>query len=242
MAALRTRMETATTSAQRLRELDVSALAAMHDAAAEVVACTQELAQAGLNPVTAVLDGAAVVEEWAHYPSSDDVLDPSTRAQYYYHAHGAGERAPGEHGHFHTFLRRQDAGALRDAPAGAITHLIGISMDRYGRPLRLFTTNRWVTGEDWREADDLIPMLDCFSVDVAQPHRALNRWLTALIGLFRPNIIDLVRARDRVLARWRPENDCDVYEDRALHVISQAPVDLVGQIRAIEERLGQLSP
>jgi len=235
-------METATTFAERLRELDFSALAAMHRAAAEVVACTQDLAHAGLNPVTAVLDGAAVVEEWAHYPSSDDVLDPSTRAQYYYHAHGVGERAPGEHGHFHTFLGRQDPGALRQAPPGALTHLIGISMDRYGRPLRLFTTNRWVTGEDWRQADDVIPMLDRFSVDVAQPHRALNRWLTALMRLFRPNIVDLIRARDRVLARRHPCAGCDVHEDRALHVISEAPVDLVGQIRTIEELAGKSSP
>lgn len=228
-------METTTPATQRLHELDASAIAGMYEAAAEVVVCTQELANQGLNPVTAVLDGAAMVEEWAHYPSSSDVVDPSTGAQYYYHAHAAEERAPGEHGHFHTFLRPADPQAPEKGSSAAFTHLIGISMDRYGRPVRLFTTNRWVTGEDWGEADDVIPLLDRFCVGIVPPNQVLNRWLSALIRLFRPNIVDLVRARDRALAHWRQRVGGDVHEDRTLQVLSEAQIDLVGRIRAIEE-------
>ncbi len=228
-------MQTATTCAEALRELDAPAFAAMCDAAFEVVAATRELAHEGLNPVTAVLHGAAVVEEWVHYPQPDDVRDPATGAQYYYHAHAAAERVAGEHGHFHTFLRPQGMPAARDDSTDAFTHLIGLSMDRHGRPFRLFTTNRWVTGEEWHDADQIIPMLEGFVVDGAQPCRALNRWLTAMVRLFRPGIVALIRARDTALAAAPRSTHCRVHEDRALHVISEAPIDLAGQIRAIDE-------
>lgn len=216
----------------------------MYDAASEVVVCTRLLAEAGQNPVTAVLGDAAVVEEWAHYPSADDVYDPSTHAQYYYHAHNAKERIAGEHGHFHTFLRPGGRADLTDpSPSNSpkknrsesLAHLVGISMDRYGQPFRLFTTNRWVTGETWHEADDVLRMLEWFSIDIEQPSRLLNRWLTSLIRLFRPQIKDLVRARDGALAHHQKVHlERDVYEDRTLHVVTETEIDLIGQIRAIE--------
>ncbi|MEE8172364.1 MAG: hypothetical protein V3T62_05480, partial [Alphaproteobacteria bacterium] len=42
-------------------------------------------------------------------------------------------------------------------PSGddALSHIIGISMDAKGMPIRLFTTNRWVTGEAWYKARDV---------------------------------------------------------------------------------------
>lgn len=235
-------MQTATACIEALRELDTSAFAAIYDAAAEVAASTRELAEHGLNPVTAVLDGAGVVEEWVHYPLPDDIHDPATGAEYYYHAHEAAARAAGEHGHFHTFLRPVHATGSGQRSPDAFTHLIGISMDRHGRPFRLFTTNRWVTGEEWRRADEIIPMLDRFVVDVARPRHALNRWLTAMVRLFRPTIVELIRARDNMLATAPRHDGLDLHEDRALHVISEANIDLVGQIRAIDELARGSSP
>ncbi len=81
---------------------------------------------------------------------------------------------------------------------------IGISTDATGRPIRLFTTNRWVTGEIWHDADSVIGMLERFDITVAAPARELNRWLSALLRLFRPQIVELVRRarrNDRALAR-----------------------------------------
>lgn len=247
-------MGVTTTSTDRLCNLGRDDLAEMYDAAVEVVTCTRSLAEAGKNPVTAALDGAPVVEEWAHYPAATDIHDPSTHAQYYYHAHSAEERVPNEHGHFHTFLRWGRPGltsssssrpepAHETAQSEAVTHIVAISMDCYGSPFRLFTTNRWVTGESWHEADDVIQMLSRFSVDIAEPSRPLNRWLTALLRLFRPQIAELIRARDSHLAQRRGlRSVSDVYEDRTLHVITETHIDVLDQIRSIEALLSRGAP
>ena len=36
-----------------------------------------------------------------------------------------------------------------------ISHLIAISMNHAGFPIRLFTTNRWITADNWYKADDI---------------------------------------------------------------------------------------
>lgn len=205
-------------------------LAMMAEAGAEAVDCMRVLARTGDNLVGEVLDGHGVFTEWEHYPPGD-VYDPDTGAQYYYHAHAADERAPDEHGHFHTFLRADGAKA-------APTHLIGISMDRHGVPFRLFTTNRWVTAEAWRPAEEVIALLDDFILDLAKPSWPVNRWLTAMLRLFRPQVEDLLLERDRALADWQARHpEALVFEDRRLHVVSEAAVSLQAQLRAVQEAL-----
>jgi Domain of unknown function (DUF6969) len=217
--------------ALHLRNLRHSELRGLHDAAAEAIECAARLADAGKNPVTEVLGGARIVEEWAHFPAGD-VVDPATQSQFYYHAHVAAERVAGEHGHFHTF------GRADGAQADALTHLIGISTDASGRLIRLFTTNRWVTGEVWHDADSVIRLLERFDITVAAPSRELNRWVSAVVRLFRPQIVDLVRARDATIVRWRAAHPGrDVFEDRELQVTSEMPVDFLAQVRAVEAAL-----
>jgi len=229
----------------RLSALHPDRLAAMYAAAAEATASLAALAKAGFNPVTAALDGACAIEEWQHFPPGD-ARDPGTNSQYYYHAHAASERIEGEHGHFHTFVRakrilstpqRQPAVGGCDAPVdeAAVTHLIGISTDASGRLIRLFTTNRWVTGEAWYDAATVIAMLDHFDMTVRQPRYALNRWITAVVAMFRPQIEDLLRARDVHLMRLAAEKPGrSALEDRALHITSQTQVDFLAQIGTIE--------
>ncbi len=199
----------------RLAQLGRDRLAAMYDAAAEATARLAALADIGLNPVTAALAGAAAVEEWRHYPESD-VIDAATDSQFYYHAHAVSERVENEHGHFHTFVRASRAcpqlqpanwaeGTSPDA-AAAVTHLLGISTDARGRVIRLFTTNRWVTGEVWYDAAAVIRMLDRFDMRTEQPSCDLNRWVTAVIAMFRPQAEDLIRARDARLAQFAAEH------------------------------------
>ena len=110
------------------------------------------------------------------------------------HAH----RGAAEHGHFHTFLRAggmpdgvvpaQAEAASESWPAGdeAISHLIAVSMDAWGEPIGLFACNRWVTGESWYAAEDVIRMLDRFEIDHAWPSWPANRWLGAMLRLYRP--------------------------------------------------------
>jgi Domain of unknown function (DUF6969) len=230
---------------RRLRQLQREELLAMYDAAAEATECAAALAERGANPVTEALAGATVVEEWMHFPPGD-MIDPATHSQFYYHAHAAEERAAGEHGHFHTFLspRKIDPAltpaAVADLPdasddAAWTMHLVGISTDASGRIIRLFTTNRWVTGEVWFDADSVISLLDRFAMTTDKPSQHLNRWVSAVTRMFKPQIEDLIRARDAEVEHfWRAHPGSNVFEDRALQVTSEMPVDVPAQIRAIE--------
>jgi Domain of unknown function (DUF6969) len=229
----------------RLRQLPRDELLAMYDAAAEATECAVQLAQSGTNPVTEVLGGAGTVEEWQHFPP-DDITDPATHSLFYYHSHAAAERVAGEHGHFHTFVRPKEiepalkpaAQSQQSEDAGGIAHLVGISTDASGRLIRLFTTNRWVTGEVWYGAEAMIGLLERFDITVETPSAALNRWVKGIVRMFRPQIADLIRARDAAVANFaRAHPGDDVYEDRALQVTSEIDVDFLAQIRAIEAAL-----
>ena len=226
------------------------------------------LAASGANVVSEALGSPQGFYEWQHYPAAD-VYDPQTHAQYYYHAHPADQRAAGEHGHFHAFLRPRGmpAGvrplmlpelAIPDAPAqprgpvppparqpnqgegnDKISHLVAISMDARGLPIRLFTTNRWVTGETWYGAEDVARMLDRFAIGTAEPSRPLNDWITAMFVLFRPQMRALLAARDAAIMQWRRRHrgKIHVFEDRRLEVTSAADVDIEDQVRRVEAAL-----
>jgi len=216
--------------AQHLRGLPRPELLAMYAAAAEATACLAAMAGRGTNPATEAISGAAVVEEWAHFPHSD-VVDPATHSRYYYHAHSADERVPGEHGHFHTFVRTMDSAGSADA----IAHLVGISTDASGGLMRLFTVNRWVTDETWSDADVVCSLLDRFDLTSIESSHDLNRWVQAIMRMFRPQIEHLIQTRDTTVAAFRDAHpDEDVLENRALRVTSEMPVDFLAQIRAIE--------
>ncbi len=186
-----------------LADLPTERLEDMAAAGAEVLEVYRLLRKSGDNVVGEVLRGQGEFYEWDHFPKGD-VYDPETHSQYYYHAHPA-ELRGGEHGHFHTFLRPKGMpSTIAPAPLAdyappegdndALSHLIAISMDQYGYPIRLFSTNRWVTGEVWYAADDVIAMLDHFHMDLAYPSLPANIWITAMLRLFRPDIEELVRA------------------------------------------------
>lgn len=232
----------------QLSALSRAELWTMHEAGAEVLACQRVLAKTGDTVVGELLRGQGIFYEWTHYPAGD-VYDSETHSQYYYHAHPESERTPDEHGHFHTFLRPLGMPpGIRPAPVpdvtppatqnDAISHLVGIAMDRAGLPIRLFTTNRWITGETWYAAEDVVRMLDHFAVEHARPSWPTNRWITAMIRLFRPQIAWLLRRRDQTVAErqaaWPRRN---VLEDRDLAVTSELDIDIPEQIYAIEQAL-----
>jgi hypothetical protein len=222
---------------------DRPALEAMRTAGDEIAECTRVLKKAGLNPVGEVLKGQGQFVKLGHYPKGD-VFDRETQSQYYYHAHRAGE-----HGHFHCFLRAagMPEGVApvpevegRDWPRGekALAHLVAVSMDRYGTPIRLFTTNQWVTGETWYPGPDIARMLPHFAIDHAYPSWPTNRWLTAMLRLFRPQIEALVAARDAALAAHREAHpDTDPFADRRLETLSETAIDVEAQRAAVRTAL-----
>jgi hypothetical protein len=97
-----------------------------------------------------------------------------------------------------------------------VVHLVAIAIDWRGEPVRLFTTNRWVTGETWYCADDVIRMLDRFQVSGDMPSVVLNRWVGAMVRLFQPEIAVLLRNRDKTVTEWRWRRRNNIFEDPRL--------------------------
>jgi len=96
-----------------LNELPRESLQAMLDAGREVLEWRRILAKTGDNVVGCVLKHEGPFYVLDHYPKGD-VYDPESHGQWYYHAHDKSER-PGEHGHFHTFMR---GGGMPEGVAG----------------------------------------------------------------------------------------------------------------------------
>ncbi|MDF2114022.1 hypothetical protein PY365_00425 [Roseiarcaceae bacterium H3SJ34-1] len=217
-------------------------LSRMATAAEAVVDCMRELHEGGSNLVVEALRGSEEFVEWEHYPF-DDVRDPDTHSQFYFHAHAPDDRERPDYAHFHTFMgaRGMPPGVVpaeldgsRD-DAAAMSHLVAISMTPTGMPERLFTTNRWVTAETWYCAGDVIAMLDGFAVGGV---RSLDRWITSMLVLFRPQIVRLLHERDAVVDRWRATYPgIDVFEDRRLEITSSTDISLEAHIAWLDARL-----
>ena len=232
-------------------------LQAMVAAGSEVLKIQQDLAAKRSNLVAELLRGEEDFFEQQHYPSGD-VFDPQTGAQYYYHAHRNDGR---EHGHFHIFQRPQFLGEHFEPakyvktgvgrcspkqkigehwPRGdkALAHIVGVAMDHYGQPIRLFTVNRWVTDETWFAARDVIAMLERFELRHTWPSSPVNRWLNGLLRLFQPEITDLIRRRDdAVEARGRANPRGDALEDRSLEVIASIDISVERRLRQLRRSL-----
>lgn len=231
----------------QLAELSKETLEAMLVSGEKIQNCyrlLQKNEQYG-NIVREVLKEQGTFYELEHYPKGD-VHDSDSHSQYFYHAHRG---IDGENGHFHTFLRAKGMDGTPEPapysgdekwPAGddALSHLIAISMDPKGYPIGLFSTNRWVTGETWYKAEDVINMLDNFNMDMLYPSWPVNIWITETMRLFRPQIEELLIARDASVASWHEQHpDQDVYEDRKLEVTSDYLIDVDMQIAAVNAEL-----
>lgn len=108
---------------------------------------------------------------WKHRPNGDTV---SNGYLYYYHSH-----RKSEHGHFHIFVANEKT----------FSHLIAISISEQGKPLALFTTNKWVTGETSITKKELLTALENFHLEESTP---LNTYLNALIHSYSPHIAHLI--------------------------------------------------
>ncbi len=226
-----------------LRELSVGELETMAQAGEKILECYRVLEKSGSNMVAEMLSGQGTFYEFDHYPDGD-VYDSETHSQFYYHSHR--ER---EHGHFHTFLREKgmpkDCRPVKQSEANfmkerddKLSHIIAISMNRAGFPIGLFTTNRWITADNWYKANDVIKMLDRFEMDLASPSWPVNIWLTAMLRLFQPQIMDLVRERDATVGDWQnthPENDA--FEDRGCGITSARKISVAAQIKRVNQPL-----
>ena len=229
-----------------------------HDREKEAAALLRECRAAFAARRTSALAeivGAGDPVEWRHYPDGE-VYDPSSHAQYFFHRHPSRPDAAGEAGHFHLFLRGDgmpveiaplvltefavpnaplppQSAPLKRGARDEVCHLVAIAVDARGEPIRLFTTNRWVTGETWYRADDVIRMLARFTVRADRPSALVNRWLGALVQLFEVDIAGLLRHRDDVIIQRRWRWRTNVFEDPRLEIASSIDIDLDARLRAV---------
>ncbi len=249
------------------REREVTAAATLHECRTALATRGSTVIREAIGDD--VDDQGAAIADWRHYPAGEVYDPTSHIQYFYHRHPAASDlprAAAVEHGHFHLFLRgdgiptgiaplllpenavafdpshaplpRQSAPIKRGA-RDEVCHLVAIAVDDRGEPIRLFTTNRWVTGETWYRGDDVIRMLDRFRLQTDYPSALLNRWLVALVLLFQPEIATLLGDRDRkiVKQRWRWHN---VLEDPRLEITSTREIDLASRLAAIEA--GQPDP
>lgn len=180
----------------------------------------------GFDPV-AMLAGRGTPAPHRHYPAGD-VYDMASHAQFYWHSHRVGEQ-----GHIHLFQRPRGMPAGIGAPlvptgeADAPCHIIAVSVGTGGRPERLFTTNRWVTGEAWYPAEAVKLMAARLRLSYGGRYGAACRWVAGLAAFYLPLIEALLDERDAAVAeRLRSYPGRDVLEDQRLEILSWRDVDL----------------
>lgn len=205
--------------------LDDQELALAADAANEVLHWQTILAKTGHGIVTEFLRGVDELQTDQLYPE-DTVEDKETGCQYYFHAHSD---RPQEYGHFHTYVMESGLPKAVRAQAPASMgehnnkwrthcHLVGISVASNGIPTELFTLNHWSSQEAKFALDDLPTILDRFDVTHAIPSYPVNRWITAVLKMYRPVILDLFEQRSAFLDQLEkdeptvPAMDNDKYD------------------------------
>ena len=180
------------------------------------------------------------VHFWHHYPDND-ARDAVTRSRWYYHVHPPGDRDPSEHGHFHLFLHRTqidgDAEPVAMPAAGEeaeahVTHVAGLSIDTNGIPMKWFVTNRWITDEFLYPAEVMISHLPAYNVDSTGEDGLVNRFVTAMVALYREELAGLLRQRDACQAELVEECGMAAYES-GNDVLAAIPIDLDAKIESL---------
>jgi len=212
-----------------LAELEVDSFDEVAKAAETVILIHEALANEGISLLGELFRerGEAPIEVWAHYPA-DDCRDPKSGAMFYYHAHDAAAWNRDEHGHFHLFASRGETDGF--------SHVMAISMSPYGIPKALFATNGWVTDEVMLPANELLELLgEGWEIARARPSWLVAQWLMAMMTLLRPHVAALLQRRDQMLG-WTSEGytSRNVMEDRAMHILSELPLDLMDVLEAIQ--------
>ncbi len=216
-----------------LQRLDRPELERAQAAASALVDCLCAFVDAGDFPLSAVVGRGETPRTWHAYQAEDASMLDGARGvlHYYYHSHDTPGMTAEEHGHFHLFAQLGNDATGKPCYA----HLAAIGVDARGMPQRLFTTNRWVTDETWLPAETLIALAENIANTADTGARTVERWLRAQLGVFAPQIAELLRHRDRRMgARLAGGRRPGLFEDRRMHVISQCHVSVEQQLTVFE--------
>lgn len=190
-------------------------------AAQEITSIQTRYANKGMTLSEAALCGAKEFIEWNHYPAND-LVDEVSGYEFYYHAHSADEMHDGEHGHFHLFKRC----------GHDFHHLIGIALNQQGLPVRLFTTNQWVTGEKFVSAKSVVAELRDFDMAIKGRMGPIARWISAFTKLYFVEMEFLISGRDQKIAELEITlGDLKtVLDSRNYHVLTESKIDLFDRL------------
>lgn len=218
----------------RVRLPKATARADLH--ARRIVRVYESLAKSGSHLLARIVGGKAP-KQWAHYPD-DDAIDVKMRFQWYYHSHSPADR-PGaiEHGHIHLFARTDARRTFIKGNVEAVflkrlasedsesktRHLLAIGLSPVGVPVSLFTTNRWVTGDQLLSSESSLRLLQSISLDTG--NEAIDQLIASLIHLYQSKLISLFRMRDRTLFA-RARRGPGALDDESVEVLSEIPIDL----------------
>lgn len=173
------------------------------------------------NPVLQVIEKNFPIEQEKKYPESLLQFN-STGWRAYYHCHAnkkdINHLFEAEHGHFHIFLR------LTEHPE-TWTHVVALSIDDMGQPLRWFMVNHWVTGEVWLAAPLLSEKLR--DIPFTKQSTLLEQWLLSMVALFKDEITGLLTWRDQVL----DVNGAEEYrQDRQYYLLAEQAINLQNKL------------
>ncbi len=105
-------------------------------------------------------------------------------------------------------------------------HLVSIALTAQGIPFKLFTANRWVTGDHWCTAAETTDLAREFRINGVGP-QLVGDWINSMFSLYREHIAALLSARDAQVATLASEHKSmnDALDDRTAEVLSAVDID-----------------
>ncbi len=199
------------------------------------------LTSCGKNILHYILQDQSHFLKNKHYPTGERI-DFQNGGQYFYHCHRENYTTE-EHGHFHCFLRRTAIPKYikpfhypqkPSKESQQMTHLIAISINRIGQPIRLFTINHWLSHEVAYHSRYIANLTRRFKLDIQENlyWRNLDKWIEGVIQIFLPQIIWLHQQKASQI-NLLTKNHENIFANRKIEELSSIPIDLVKQIEWI---------
>lgn len=198
----------------------------MQVAAAEsLFKCLVAMGEQNSNPVLQLFDSNIEIQQKKKYPEGLlQCNDTGWRA--YYHCHDNKDDISHlfetEHGHFHIFVR------LTEQPE-SWTHVVALSIDEMGQPLRWFMVNHWVTGETWLDAPLLLAQLH--DIPFMEQNTLLEQWLLSMLALYKNEIKGLLALRDDALNTELA--DGNIKQDKEYYLLSEQEIKLQNKLQQV---------
>ena len=193
------------------------------DAGQQLSQVIQNMGALCTNPVLNILGNNPNIVENQKYPNGHLQFGGETwRA--YYHCHAAPNKLMNEHGHFHIFARLRNENHSSDV----WSHVVALAMDTVGQPLSWFTVNYWVTGNTWRNANELKPILD--NLPIVCEATLAEQWLMAMLKFYQGIIKKLLQDRDTRVNQLKMMSDKEILYDRNYYELSRRPINILKEL------------